>query len=145
MDNNQQIKFSIVTQERVVYQDEVDQVTVTTQAGEITILPRHTALVSILKAGEMRIKKGDNEVLLAVAGGVLEVRPSRRVVILAERAEKAEEIDIERAEKARQRAEELFNQKEQISNIEYANLQAVLEKELARVKVGRKYRNLKMR
>ena len=143
--NKKQILFKVVTQERVVYESLIDRVTVTTQSGEITVLPRHTSLVSLLKSGELRLKKEGSEVMLAVAGGVLEVRPNSEVVILADRAEKAEDIDVERAEAAQKRAHELLEKKEQVSAVEYATLQAVLEKELARVKVGRKYRKLNLR
>lgn len=135
------IHFKVVTQERVVYQDDIDQVTIPTESGEITVLPRHISLVSLLKAGELRLKKDGQEVLMAVSSGVIEVRPQSEVVILANSAEQASEIDIERAEAARERAVKLLEETERVSNVEYAALQAVLEKELARINVGRKYKN----
>ncbi len=138
----EKINFKIITLERVVYEDEVDQVTIPTQAGEITVLARHTPLVSLLKPGELRIKKDGYDVLLSVSTGFVEVRPKSEVIILADTAERAEEIDLERAEEGRRRAEEMLREKERLDDVQFARLQAQLEKELARLKVGRRYRKL---
>ena len=139
----EKINFKIITLERVVYEDEIDQVTIPTQAGEITVLARHTPLVSLLKPGELRIKKDGYDVLLSVSTGFVEVRPKSEVVILADTAERAEEIDLERAEEGRRRAEEMLKEKERLDDVQFARLQAQLEKELARLKVGRRYRKLR--
>lgn len=146
MKSDKKINFKIVTEECVVYQDEIDQVSIPTQVGEITVLARHAPLVSLIKAGELRIKKGGSdgyEHILSLAGGVIEVRPNSEVIILADRAEYAEDIDVDRAEKARLRAQDMLLEKEVLSDMEYASIQAVLEKEFNRVKVGKKYRKLK--
>lgn len=132
------LRFKIVTLERVVYEDEVDAVTVPTVDGEITILPRHTALVSLLKAGQLKVQKQDAELLLSVSSGFVEVRPGSELIILADTAERAEEIDLERAEAARARVEQMLKEKEQLDDMAFAHLQAQLEKELARVKVGKR-------
>ncbi len=137
------INFKIITMERVVYEDEVEQVTIPTAAGEITVLPRHAPLVSLLKPGELRIRKDGYDVLLSVSTGFVEVRPKSEVIILADTAERAEEIDLERAEQARRRAEEMLKEKERLDDVQFARLQAQLEKELARLKVGRRYRKLR--
>ncbi len=137
------INFKIITMERIVYEDEIEQVTIPTTAGEITVLPRHAPLVSLLRPGELRIRKDGYDVLLSVSTGFVEVRPKSEVIILADTAERAEEIDLERAEQARKRAEEMLKEKERLDDVQFARLQAQLEKELARLKVGHRYRKLR--
>ena len=105
-------------------------------------MPRHIPLVSIISAGELRLKKDGAEIPLVVSGGVLEIRPGSQLYVLADTAERAEHIDMERAEAARARAEELMKQKEQMADVDFARLQAKMEKELARLRVGRKYRKI---
>jgi len=139
------LKVKIVTPEKVVLHDEYEELLVPTTSGEIGILPRHIPLVTQIKPGEIRLKKQGHDTILAVSSGFLEVRPKSKVVILADTAERAEQIDIERAEQARKRAEEILKQKSVDEDIDYARLQAVLEKEIARVKVGRKYKKIGMR
>jgi F-type H+-transporting ATPase subunit epsilon len=131
------INFKIATPERVVYKDEVDQITVPTMNGEITILPNHIPLISVLDAGEIIVKIGDEEILMAVSGGFIEVL-STKVVVLADTAEKSDEIDVVRAEEAIKRAEELKT-KRSVDTREFAGLSAQIQKELARVRVGRKH------
>lgn len=99
------MQLDIVTPERKVYSDEVDMVITRAAEGDIGILPKHAPLVSPLKATAVRIKKDGEEELVAVSGGFLEVRPDK-VTILAETAELPEEIDVNRAEAAKARAEE---------------------------------------
>lgn len=134
--------LKIVTPDGVTYESEIEQVSVPTQKGEITILPKHIPLISVLKAGEIRIVKQGEEIDLAVSTGVLEVRPNNEVYILADSAERAESIDLERAEASRKRAEELMAQKQSLEDVEFARLQAKMEKELARLRIGKKYRKL---
>ena len=134
--------LKIVTPDGVTYESEVDQVSVPTQSGEITILPHHIPLISVLKAGELRIQKEKHEVLIAVSSVVIEVRPNSEISIIADTAERAEHIDIERAEAARARAEQLMKEKSSLEEVEFARIQAKMEKELARLRVGKKYRNL---
>lgn len=134
--------LKIVTPDGITYESEVKQVSVPTQSGEITVLPHHIPLVSVLKAGELRIVKDNEEITLAVSTGVLEVRPNSEVYLLADTAERAEAIDLERAEASRKRAEELLQQRQSLEDVEFARLQAKMEKELARLRVGKKYRKL---
>ena len=108
------IKFKIITPEKIVYENEIQQLTVPTIDGEITILPEHIPLISILKTGEMKLKDNNGEHSLSVAGGFIEVRGKNEVVVLADNAERVEEIDLERAEKARKRAEERVSELEKI-------------------------------
>jgi F-type H+-transporting ATPase subunit epsilon len=137
---SKKIKFKIITPERLAYESEVDQVTIPTEAGEITVLPDHTPLVSVLKPGEMRLKKDSVSQVFSVSTGFIEVRPRSEVVILADTVERAEEIDIERAETARARAEKMLEEKSKIDDVQFARLQAVLDREIARIKVKRRNR-----
>src|SRR4051812_45706668 len=100
--------FQIVTQERVVFKDEIDQITMMTEDGEITVLPHHIPLVTNLKPGELRYKKQGEEFGLAVSGGFGVIRDDGTIVILADTAEHAHEIDMARAEEARARAAKLM-------------------------------------
>ncbi len=133
------IKFQIVTPERIVLEEEIKQVTVPTQMGEITVLPGHIPLVAALAAGEIRAKKNGKEILMAVSGGFIEVSKNK-IVILADTAERAEEINVKRAEEARQRALKLKEEK-RFDRVEFTVLQAKIEKELARLKVARRHRH----
>ena len=97
------IKLDVVTAEQVIWSDDVSMVIAPGVEGQLGILPHHTPLMTTLQPGELRIKRGEEEVSLAITGGFLEVRPDR-IVVLADAAERAEQIDITRAEKAKQRA-----------------------------------------
>lgn len=134
------IHFRIVSPERVVYEEDVDQVTVPAKDGELTILENHIPLVSALHAGELLVKKNGIVIPMAISGGFLEVQPKSRVTVLADTAEKVEEIDEKRAEEARVRAADLMKQKVSDKK-EYALLAAKMEKELARLRVARKHRS----
>lgn len=136
------IHFKIVTPERVVYENDILQVSIPTTTGQITILPNHIPLISLLEAGEMVIKDDLGEHILAVAGGVLEIKEKNNVVILADNAERAEEIDITRAEEARRRAEEQLKDIHNLQDVDFARIQAMMERELNRIRVGKKYRKL---
>ena len=98
------IQLEIVTPERLVYEDEVDSVNVPGIEGELGILPHHAPLLSILGFGELRIRKGGAEESFAIVGGFLQVRPDK-VVVMAETADLAAEIDLEKAQEARREAE----------------------------------------
>jgi F-type H+-transporting ATPase subunit epsilon len=137
------LDFKIVTPEGIVYEDKVEKVTVPTTTGEITVLPKHIPLVSILKAGELVVTKSGNETAMSVAGGIIELQENGNLYIMADSAERAEHIDIERAEAARARAQELLKQKENMADVDFARLQSKIERELARIKVGKKYRRIK--
>ena len=135
---NSKIKFKIVTPEKTVYENSVDQVTLPTQEGEITVLANHIPLISVLQAGELVAKKGGEEIAMAVSGGMVEVRKNE-ITILADTAERAEEIDLARAEEAKQKAEELKDERIQTDEAQYATAAAILEKNLARIRVARRH------
>ncbi|MCD4760671.1 F0F1 ATP synthase subunit epsilon [bacterium] len=136
-----QIKLKIVTPEKILFEQTVSQVSVSTVMGEITILPNHRPLVSQLAPGEVVVKTNGTETeeeLMAISGGFIEVLPDQ-VVVLADTAERAEDIDEERAEAARQKAEEVLKTK--VADAEsFAMFTAQIEKEMARLKVARKYK-----
>ena len=98
------ILLEIVTPERLAYSDEVDAVILPGSEGELGVLPHHAPLVSMLGIGELRIRKGGEEEAFAIVGGFLQVRPDK-VVVMAETADMASEIDLAKAEDARREAE----------------------------------------
>ena len=126
------IKLEIVTAERIVFADDVDIVIAPGREGELGILPHHAPLMTTLAAGELVAKKANEEYSLAISGGFLEVRPDR-VIVLADSAERAEEIDIARAESAKQRAEERLAHP--TSEVDTARAEAALHRALARIEV----------
>ena len=99
------IRLEIVTPERLVYEDDVDAVTLPGSEGELGVLPHHAPLVTTLGLGELRIRKSGVEDHYAIVGGFLQVRPDR-VVVMAETADMASDIDLERAQQARREAEQ---------------------------------------
>jgi len=135
------IKLEIVTAERLVYSDEVDIVVAPGIDGQLGILPHHAPLVTMLQAGEVLFRKGGEETVKAVSGGFLEVRPDR-VLILADAAERVEEIDIERAEAAKRRAEEQLAARP--ADLDASRAQAALQRSIARLKVAERVRRRRM-
>lgn len=130
------LKFKLATPERLVLEADVDSVTVPTQMGQITVLPNHIPLVANLEPGELIIRRGGREEYLALSGGFLQVQPGSQVMILADSAERAEEIDITRAEAARERAAKL--KLEAKDDQQFADTAAQLAKHLARLRVARR-------
>jgi len=130
-------RLEIVTVERVVFSDDVNVVVAWGVEGQLGILPHHTPLMTMLQPGELLIRKGGEEQYLAISGGFLEVRPDQ-VVILADACERAEEIDVARAEEAKQHAEEILKTRPNAAAT--AAAEAVLQRSLARLKVAQKRR-----
>ena len=137
------IKIDIVTAERSVFSEEVDIVIAPGIDGELGILPRHTPLMTALKPGEIIARKGTDEYSLVVSGGFLEVRPER-VIILADSVERAEEIDISRAEEAKRRAEQRMTEKYE-PGFDAARVEATLQRALVRMKVAERHRKRRRR
>jgi F-type H+-transporting ATPase subunit epsilon len=102
--------------------------------GEMGILPRHAPLLTALTYGELRVKRGDDEDSFAISGGFMEVQPDQ-VTVLADTAERAGEIDLERAEAARRRAEESL---EVVADekVDFAKAEAALRRSMIRIKVA---------
>ena len=135
----QLIDFEITTPERAVFSRKIRQVTLPTLEGEITVLPGHVPLVAPVQAGELRIvdEKGE-EVLMAVSGGFLTIHPDDRIVVLADTAERAEELDLAAIEEAKKKAEAMLAEKITDEG-RFADATAHLARELARLKVARKH------
>ena len=132
------LKVDIVTAERSVYSEEgVDEVVVPGIEGELTVLPQHAPLLTMIKPGVMRIVKGSNDIDMAITGGFLEVKDDR-VTILADAAERAEDIDVVRAEEARRRAERSLE--ERVSKVELVEAAAELQRSLIRLKAAERRR-----
>jgi F-type H+-transporting ATPase subunit epsilon len=130
------LKFELVSPERIVYSDdEVDVVIAPGADGELGILPNHAPLLTALGIGELRIRKGTEEESFAVHGGFLEVL-ANKVIVMADVAEYAEEIDLARAEAARERAERRY--RERPHGLDMARLQAALRRSRVRLKVARR-------
>ncbi len=131
------LRTDIVTAERVVYSEDVDAVIAPGVEGQLGILPHHAPLMTTLQAGELRLKRGGDEDSLAISGGFLEVRPDR-VIILADTAERAEEIDTARAEAAKQRAEQRLAERRATPGLDEARCEAALRRAMARLTVADK-------
>lgn len=127
------IHLEIVTAERVVLSDDVDQINAPTKDGRVGILPRHAPLMTILDVGELTIIKGGERIPFALAGGFMEVLPNR-VTILADTVERADEIDEARAERARVRAEERIRQRQ--TDQDLIRAEAELRRAMVRLKVA---------
>ncbi len=127
------LKLDIVTVERLVYSQDADMVIAPGIEGEMGILPRHAPLLTALTYGELRVRRGDDEYSFAISGGFMEVQPDR-VTVLADTAERAEEIDLERAEAARRRAEERLEVTGE--QVDFAKAEAALRRSLIRIKVA---------
>lgn len=142
-DSDKTIRFEIVTPERTVLKEEIIQVTIPTLEGEVTILPKHMPLVGIIKPGVLEIKTADNrQKVVYVAGGFLEVLRNK-VVILADSAERADEIDFEKAEEARKKAEQAMKETRIEDTERFTNISAALARELAKTKAVQRWKNIK--
>src|SRR5690606_34180000 len=105
------LTLQIITPERVVFEEgNVDSLTVPGAEGELTILPQHAALMTALKPGPVVMRRGGEEIDLALSGGFMEVRDDK-IILLADTAERSDEIDQARAEEARRRAREQIDRK----------------------------------
>ena len=131
------IKFEIATAERVIYSDDVDIVIAPGIEGQMAILPSHAPLLTMLQPGELVVRKDGEETAIFVSGGFLEVMQNR-VTILADTAERAEEIDVERAEAAKRRAEERLAGR--LPEMDLARAEIALRRALTRIKVAERRR-----
>lgn len=136
------IRLKIVTPERLVLEEEAYSVTLPAASGEVTILPDHVPYVGMLKAGEIyyRLSPDADPVPFATAGGFVEFHDNT-LTLLADTAERAEEIDLAAAESAHARATAVMKERISMNDEEYARTAALIEKEFARLKVARKHRS----
>jgi F-type H+-transporting ATPase subunit epsilon len=135
------IRCEIVSQDRTVFQGDVDIVVLPGAVGEMGILPHHAPVLTILKYGVIKVRHSGKEELFAVAGGVAEVQPTI-VTILADAAENVQEIDVTRAKAAKQRAEEaLARIKPDEDQDAYLKMEAALRRSNLRLDAARRYRS----
>lgn len=128
------IRLEIVTPERLVYADDVDAVAVPGVEGELGVLPHHAPLITTLGLGELRIRKGGGEEHFAIIGGFLQVRPDK-LVVMAETADLASDIDLERAQEARREAERALETGYH-EGADLASARAALQQALLRIRVA---------
>jgi F-type H+-transporting ATPase subunit epsilon len=133
------IRCEIVSQDRTVFAGDVDIVVLPGSAGEMGILPKHAPVLTTLKFGVVKIRKGGMEEIFTVAGGVAEVQPDI-VTVLADAAENVEEIDVSRAEAARARAEEVVAKGVPADTDAYLTMEAALRRSNLRLDAARRYR-----
>jgi len=129
------IRLEIITAERVVYSEDVDVVVAPGIEGQLGILPHHAPLMTMLQPGELIVRRDNQEESIFVSGGFLEVRGDK-VVVLADVAERADEIDIARAEAAKRRAEERIAQYP--AHVDHARAEAALLRSMIRLRVAEK-------
>ncbi len=135
------LSLEIVTAERLVFSDDnVDMVVAPSVDGEVGILPHHAPLLTLLQIGELRVKKGSDEQSIVVSGGFLEVL-NNRVTVLADVAERSEEIDAAAAESARTRAQEALAGRGEAANLEAA--QAAMRLATLRLRVSGRRRRMR--
>lgn len=135
------VNCEIVSQDRLVYSGEVDMVVIPGTAGEMGVLPHHAPVLTSLNYGIITVKAGGKEEHFTVAGGIAEVLPNQ-VTILADAAENVEEIDIDRAIKAKQRAEESLKQTKATDIDRYMRVTSALKRSNLRLQAAQKYRKI---
>lgn len=132
------IRCEIVSQDRIVYSGDADIVVFPGGDGFMGILPNHTPVLTVLRYGIITVRSKEGEQLFTVAGGIAEVQPDQ-VTILADAAENVAEIDIQRAEDAKRRAEEMLSEKPS-STDQYLAIQSALRRSTLRIDAVRRYR-----
>lgn len=138
------IRCEIVSQDRLVYEGDVDIVVLPGESGEMGILPNHAPLLSTLKFGILKVRVEGEEQVFAVSGGIVEVQPEI-VTVLADAAENVEEIDISRAEAARRRAEEFLEAGPPPDTDTYLAMEAALKRSNLRLEAARRFRRSRSR
>jgi F-type H+-transporting ATPase subunit epsilon len=132
------LTLQIITPERIVFEEQnVESLTVPGADGELTILPEHAALMTALRPGPVVMRRGGEEIDLALSGGFMEVRDDK-IILLADTAERSDEIDAARAEEARRRAQERIASHD--TAVDFARALAALERAQARLRVTERRR-----
>ncbi len=130
------MELEIVTPEKIIFQDDVDEIYVNTADGAIGILPHHINLFTKLVPGELKLRISGRDQFMAITGGFLEVNKNK-VTILADYAVHADDIDVNKAMEARKRAEEILKKKEsKITEQEFAAAEAAFKQAVAELKVA---------
>ena len=133
------IRCEIVSQDRTVFQGDVDMVVLPGAGGEMGVLPHHAPVLTTLKFGVVKVRRAGEEQIFAVAGGVAEVQPTL-VTVLADAAENVNEIDVARAQFARKRAEEALAKGPTAEQSALLSMEAALRRSALRLDVVRRYR-----
>ncbi len=133
------IRVEIVSQDRMVYSGDAEMVLIPGAEGVMGILPHHTPVLTVVQYGIITVKEGGAEKHFTVAGGIAEVQPDQ-VTVLADAAENVAEIDVQRAQEARQRAEELLKKGVGKETDAYLSIQAALRRSNLRVDAVHRYR-----
>jgi F-type H+-transporting ATPase subunit epsilon len=143
------IKLKIITPERLILEEMVDQVSLPTTLGEITVLPHHIPLVTELASGDVVAFVDSEHIPLAIVGGFLEVKKNdegmTEVAVLADFAEHVAELHEEKIEKAKRRAVELKELMKNKEHVDFEHFEAELERSLTQVKIADKWRGKKYR
>jgi F-type H+-transporting ATPase subunit epsilon len=134
------LNLEITTPEKTVLKEDADSVTVPTAEGEITILPNHIGLVGLVSSGALVVKNDGKTKYFAVSGGALEVLSGSRIVILADSADRAEDLVIEEILKAKERALTAALAAKNRDEVAYADAAVALEREMSRLKVAHRHR-----
>lgn len=146
---SKQLKLKIITPERLVLEEMVDQVSLPTTLGEITVLPDHIPLITGLTSGDIVALTNGEYVPMTVVGGFLEIKQDENgitnVAVLADFAEHISELSDEKIEKAKAHAEELKKQMENKEVVDYEHFAAELERSLTRARIADKWRTKKYR
>ncbi len=136
------LKLRVLTPDTIIVDEIVDSLSIPTTTGVITVLDKHIPIVSTIKAGELMVRKGKAGIGYAVYKGLVNVRPHRKglteVVVLLERGERVDELDHKRAEEALERARKMREEKD--DDVDFGVFEGLVEKELNRVKIARKYK-----
>ncbi|HEV7423660.1 MAG TPA: ATP synthase F1 subunit epsilon [Candidatus Paceibacterota bacterium] len=146
---SKQLKLKIVTPERLILEEMVDQISLPTTEGEITVLPDHIPLIVGLASGDVVALVSGEHIPMAIVGGFVEVKKGEEgnteVAVLADFAEHVSELSDEKIEKAKARAEELSKLMENKEHVDFEHFESELERSLTRVKIADKWRTRKYR
>ncbi|MDX1535706.1 MAG: ATP synthase F1 subunit epsilon [Candidatus Spechtbacterales bacterium] len=132
---NNKVKLKIITPEKVIYEDEVEKLSVPTKDGVVSIRPDHMLLVSVIEAGKLIVTKESRDIDMAVTRGFLEVRSGSEVVIMADTAERIEDMDEEKIKAARKRAEKAMQNAKDADDVDFARMEEVVAREISRLKI----------
>ncbi len=147
--STKQIKLKIVTPERLILEELVDQVSLPTTLGEITVLPDHIPLITGLASGDVVAFSAGEHIPMAVVGGFVEIKKNNEniteVAVLADFAEHVHELSDEKIEQAKQNAEDMKKKMENKEHVDFEHFEAELERSLTRVKIADKWRTRKYR
>lgn len=134
--------FEVITPERSVFKDEVEEIIVPTLSGQIAVLPNHTSLFTQVEQGEMIIKKNNKAQHLAITGGFFEINKNN-AILLADYAVRSEEVEVSKALEAQKKAQKIMKEsKEKVSNEDFARAESDFRRSILELKIARKSRKI---